>query len=50
VTTKNQSNKNVYVAKVILNGKVLDRTYITHHEIMDGGEIQFIMSAKPNKK
>ena len=50
VSTKNQSNKNVYVAQVILNGKVLDRTYITHHEIMDGGEIQFIMAAKPNKK
>jgi predicted alpha-1,2-mannosidase len=50
VTTKNQSNKNVYVAKVILNGEALNRTYITHNEIMNGGEIQFIMSAKPNRK
>jgi predicted alpha-1,2-mannosidase len=50
VTTKNQSAKNVYVAKVILNGNALNRTHITHSEIMNGGEIQFIMSAKPNRK
>ncbi|MDB5019757.1 MAG: sugar hydrolase [Pedobacter sp.] len=50
VTTKNQSDKNVYVSKVILNGQALTRTYITHNEIMNGGNIQFIMSAKPNRK
>ncbi|MBG6235554.1 putative alpha-1,2-mannosidase [Pedobacter sp. CAN_A7] len=50
VTTKNQSNKNVYVDKVLINGKVIDRKYITHDEITAGGEIQFIMAAKPRKK
>jgi predicted alpha-1,2-mannosidase len=50
VTTKNQSNKNVYVDKVLINGKVLDRKYITHDEITAGGEIQFFMTAKPRKK
>ncbi|WP_432711076.1 GH92 family glycosyl hydrolase [Pedobacter sp.] len=50
VTTKNQSNKNVYVDKVLINGKVLDRKYITHDEITSGGEIQFFMAAKPRKK
>jgi predicted alpha-1,2-mannosidase len=50
VKTKNQSDKNVYVDKVTLNGKVIDRKYITHEEITNGGEIQFFMSAKPNKK
>jgi predicted alpha-1,2-mannosidase len=50
VTTKNQSDKNVYVSKVILNGQALTSTYITHNEIMNGGNIQFIMSAKPNRK
>jgi predicted alpha-1,2-mannosidase len=50
VTTKNQSNKNVYVDKVLINGKVVDRKYITHDEITAGGEIQFIMAAKPRKK
>ncbi|TDO19589.1 GH92 family glycosyl hydrolase [Pedobacter duraquae] len=50
VTTKNQSDKNVYVSQVILNGAILKRRSITHEEIMKGGEIQFIMSAKPNTK
>ncbi|WP_432711815.1 GH92 family glycosyl hydrolase [Pedobacter sp.] len=48
VKTKNQSDKNVFVSKVLLNGKVLDRSYITHDEITAGGEIQFLMSSKPN--
>ncbi|MEJ5962596.1 GH92 family glycosyl hydrolase [Pedobacter immunditicola] len=50
VKAKNQGDKNVYVDKVILNGKVLDRKYITHEEITNGGELQFVMTARPNKK
>lgn len=50
IVAKNQGDKNVYVAKVILNGKTLDRTYITHDEIMNGGQLEFVMQAKPAKK
>ena len=46
VIAKNQSKKNVYVSKAILNGKTLDRLYITHDEIMKGGKLEFIMSSK----
>jgi predicted alpha-1,2-mannosidase len=42
----NQSDKNVYVKKVMLNGKTLDRRHITHEEIMNGGKIIFYMSSK----
>jgi predicted alpha-1,2-mannosidase len=49
ITTKNQSAKNVYVAKAELNGKVLDRLYLTHEEIMAGGTLLFYMSSKPAK-
>lgn len=49
IKTKNQSEKNVYVSKVLLNNKELDRTYITHEEIMAGGELLFVMSSKPVK-
>lgn len=42
----NQSNKSVYVQKVLLNGKPLSRRYITHNEIMNGGELTFYMSSK----
>jgi putative alpha-1,2-mannosidase len=37
----------VYVQKVLLNGRELNRTYITYAEIMNGGRITFLMSDKP---
>ena len=43
----NQSDRNVYVNSVSLNGKNLDRRYITHKEIMGGGKLTFSMSDKP---
>ncbi len=49
IVAKNQSDKNVYVKKVELNGKPLNRLYITHEEIMNGGNLVFYMSAKHNK-
>lgn len=44
-----QSDKNVYVQKVLLNGKALDKPVITHEEIMAGGRLTFYMSNKPRK-
>ncbi|WP_224996288.1 GH92 family glycosyl hydrolase [Cesiribacter sp. SM1] len=48
VVVKKQSDKNVYVQKMELNGKPLNRSYLTHPEIMSGGTITFYMGAKPN--
>ncbi|WP_374163532.1 GH92 family glycosyl hydrolase [Arcticibacter sp. MXS-1] len=42
----NQSAKNVYVSKVLLNGQPLGRRYLTHDEIMKGGTLSFYMSSK----
>ncbi|MFL9485495.1 GH92 family glycosyl hydrolase [Chitinophagaceae bacterium LWZ2-11] len=46
IETVNQSDTNVYVQKVELNGKILNHTYITHEEIMASGKIKFFMSNK----
>jgi predicted alpha-1,2-mannosidase len=46
IDTIDQSDKNVYVKKVVVNGKTLDRNYITHAETMNGGKITFYMSGK----
>ncbi len=46
VTVKNQSDKNVYVQKVLLNGKPLTGLSIKHADIMNGGELTFYMSSK----
>lgn len=37
-----------YVGSVRLNGKPLDRAYLTHAELMAGGELRFTMQAQPN--
>jgi predicted alpha-1,2-mannosidase len=50
VETVNQSDKNVFVSKVLLNGKQLDKPFLKHSDIINGGKITFYMSAKPNKK
>ena len=43
----NQSDKNVYVSSVTLNGEKLDGCYITHSQLMNGGELVFEMSKAP---
>jgi predicted alpha-1,2-mannosidase len=44
VTVVNQGPENIYVRKAELNGTRLDRTWITHDEIMQGGSLVFYMS------
>jgi predicted alpha-1,2-mannosidase len=46
INVKNQGDKNVYVQKMVLNGKTLDSLFISHAAIMNGGEITFYMGAK----
>lgn len=50
VETINQSDKNAFVSKVLLNGKELSRPFLKHEDVMNGGKITFYMSNKPNKK
>jgi len=44
-----QSDKNVYVEKVLLNGKEITNHQIKHADITNGGKLTFYMSAKPKK-
>ena len=50
VVAKNQSDKNVYVSKVLLNGKEVKSNFLSHDDLMAGGELVFYMSSKPKKK
>jgi predicted alpha-1,2-mannosidase len=47
VLAENLSKENYYVKSVFLNGTVLNRYYITHNEILNGGELKFIMTNSP---
>lgn len=44
------SDRNRYVKALYMNGKKYDKTYVTHEDILAGGEWEFVMDAKPNKK
>lgn len=48
ITANNQNNNNVYVKSVTLNGEKLDGCYVTHEQLMGGGELVFEMSNKAN--
>ncbi len=49
ITSENLFEKNIYIKELILNGEKINRSYITHDEIMQGGELKFIMNDQPNK-
>jgi len=42
----NQGNKNIYVDKIILKGKKPGRLYLTHAELVAGGELTFHMKSE----
>ena len=42
------SKENKYIQEVKLNGQKLERTFITHEEIMNGATLEFTMGASPN--
>lgn len=44
ITANKESDKHIYIREVFLNGEKLDRTWITHDEIMKGGELQFVLT------
>ena len=47
IEAKNQHKDNVYVKEVYLNGKKLDGTMLSHHDLVKGGHLLFEMSNKP---
>jgi putative alpha-1,2-mannosidase len=49
IKAPNVSNKNRYIKSVKLNGKPYTKGYISHEDIMNGGEMTYEMSSKPNK-
>ena len=48
VVAKNLSDKNCYVQSVKLNGKPLERSYITFEEVYNGGTLEFTMTDQAN--
>lgn len=49
IKAENNSDHNIYIQSVTLNGKPYDKVYINHEDMLKGGELIFKMGAKPNK-
>lgn len=49
IIAPNNSPENVYIQSVSLNGKVLNRLWITHEEIINGGVLEFILDKTPKR-
>ncbi len=49
ITSKNASDKNIYIQSCKINGKAWDKFWFTHKEIENGGTIEFVMAEKPSK-
>ncbi|MEI6694532.1 MAG: GH92 family glycosyl hydrolase [Bacteroidota bacterium] len=46
----NADEKNIYIQKILLNGKPYTKNFITHNDIVSGGIIEFTMGSTPNMK
>ncbi|MEP2667747.1 MAG: GH92 family glycosyl hydrolase [Cyclobacteriaceae bacterium] len=50
IEAKNVSDKNIYIQSAKLNGKVLNKPWFYHEELVNGGSLEFKMGSKPNEK
>ena len=49
IKATDNSDKNRYIQSIRLNGKTLDRVWISHKEIISGGTLELQMGPEPNK-
>jgi predicted alpha-1,2-mannosidase len=49
ILSHNWGAHNIYIQKIILNGKPYRKNFITHQDIMNGGTIEFFMGSSPQK-
>ncbi len=46
IASENMTEDQAFLKDVLLNGKSLDRSYVTHQELMQGGELRFVFSSE----
>ncbi len=50
ISAVNNSDENKYVQDVFFNGEKLSKNMISHHELIEGGTLKFVMGSEPPKK
>jgi predicted alpha-1,2-mannosidase len=48
VRALNVSERNIYIQSARLNGKVYNKSFLSHDDLMKGGELVFTMGPRPN--
>ncbi|MFD0794517.1 GH92 family glycosyl hydrolase [Mucilaginibacter litoreus] len=48
IETQNNSASNVYIQSALFNGKPLDNCWLYRDDLMNGGELKFVMGNQPN--
>jgi predicted alpha-1,2-mannosidase len=49
IKARGVSKQNIYIQSAALNGKAYGKSFITHQDLMKGGELAFVMGDKPNR-
>lgn len=49
IVCDNWTSDNKYIQRAELNGQPLDRCWISHDEVMNGGTLKFVMGRRPDK-
>jgi predicted alpha-1,2-mannosidase len=50
VVSRNNSKENKYIQQAFLNGKVLEKPWFNHDDLVNGGTLELIMGDQPNKE
>ena len=50
ILARNNNSQEYYIRSAMLNGETYDKTYISHDDLVKGGELSFQMSSQPNYK
>jgi putative alpha-1,2-mannosidase len=50
ITAHNVSASNKYIQSAKLNNVSLDKPWITHRDLLNGGTLEFVMGDKPNTR
>ncbi|SEB04178.1 GH92 family glycosyl hydrolase [Pedobacter hartonius] len=48
INVENQGRKNIYIQKILMNGKPYTKSYIRHTDLVKGGTMTFYMGNKPS--
>ena len=47
ISARNNSPENIYIQSMKLNGKILNRYWLSHEELVNGGTLELVMGPTP---